>query len=133
VIADRFFLSTYAYQVAGRGLPEADVLRANALATGGLVPDLTLLLDMPAGAGLERAARRSEQDRIERSGAVFYDRVRSAFMDFASAAWQQRHPEAGPIVLIDANGDEMSVSARIATEVKRRWPQTAHRLAGSNP
>jgi dTMP kinase len=133
VIADRFFLSTYAYQVAGRGLPEADVLRANALATGGLVPDLTLLLDMPAGAGLERAARRSEHDRIERSGAVFYDRVRSAFMDFASAAWQQSHPEAGPIVLIDANGEEMTVAARIATEVKRRWPQTAHSLAGSNP
>jgi dTMP kinase len=133
VLADRFFLSTYAYQVAGRGLPEEDVRRANALATGGLVPDLTLLLDLPAGAGLERAARRSEHDRIERSGAVFYDRVRSAFMDFATPAWQQRHPEAGPIVLVDAGGDEAAVAGRIASEVSRRWPQTARALAGSNP
>ena len=51
VLLDRFFLSTYAYQVAGRGLPEDEVRRANALATDGLVPDLTLLLDLPPGAG----------------------------------------------------------------------------------
>jgi dTMP kinase len=133
VLADRFFLSTYAYQVTGRGLPEEDVRRANALATGGLVPDLTLLLDLPSVAGLERAARRSEHDRIERSGAAFYDRVRSAFVEFASAGWQQRHPEAGPIVLVDAGGDEASVAGRIAAEIARRWPQTAPTLAGSNP
>ncbi|MGI8844185.1 MAG: dTMP kinase, partial [Gemmatimonadaceae bacterium] len=47
VIADRFFLSTYAYQCGGRELPERTVREANALATGGLVPDLTLLLRMP--------------------------------------------------------------------------------------
>lgn len=132
VLADRFFLSTYAYQIAGRGLPEEDVRRANALATGGLVPDLTLLLDLPSRAGLERAARRSEHDRIERSGAVFYDRVRSAFVEFASPAWQQNHPEAGSIVLVDASGDEATVAERIGAEVTRRWPQTARTLAGSN-
>ena len=132
VLADRFFLSTYGYQVAGRGLPEEEVRRANGLATGGLIPDLTLLLDLPPGAALERAARRSAHDRIERSGAEFYDRVRAAFVQFASPDWQQRHPEAGPIVLIDAGGDEASVAARIAAEVGRRWPQTAATLAGSN-
>lgn len=132
VLADRFFLSTYAYQVAGRGLPEENVRRANALATGDLVPDLTILLDLPSGAGLERAARRGAHDRIERSGADFYDRVRGAFVEFASPAWQQRHPEAGPVVLVDASGDEATVAGRIAGEVARRWPQTAATLAGSN-
>jgi dTMP kinase len=132
VLADRFFLSTYAYQIAGRGLPEENVRRANALATGGLVPDLTVLLDLPSGAGLERAAQRSAHDRIERSGADFYDRVRGAFVEFATPAWQQRHPEAGPVVLVDASGDEATVAGRIASEVAKRWPQTAATLAGSN-
>ena len=132
VLLDRFFLSTYAYQIAGRGLPEDEVRSANALATGGLVPDLTVLLDMPAGAALARAARRSAHDRIEQSGAAFYDRVRDAFVAFASTEWQQQHPEAGPIVLIDASGDEAAVGDRIAKEVARRWPQTAASLAGSN-
>lgn len=133
VIADRFFLSTYAYQVGGRGLDEQDVRRANALATGGLVPGLTLLLDLPSGAGLERAARRGAHDRIERSGSAFHARVRSAFVGFASQDWQERHPEAGPVVLIDASGDESAVSARIVAAVARRWPETAGAMAGSNP
>ncbi len=132
VLLDRFFLSTYAYQIAGRGLPEDEVRRANALATGGLIPDLTLLLDLSAGTALARAAQRSAQDRIERSGAEFYDRVRAAFVEFASPAWQQSHPEAGPIVLVDANGDEPTVAQRIEQAVNVRWPQTASSLAGSN-
>ena len=132
VVADRFFLSTYAYQVAGRGLPEEQVRLANALATGVLPPDLTLILDLPPGAGLERAAQRSAHDRIERSGEAFYERVRAAFVDFASPEWQQRHPEAGPIVLVDASGDEAAVALRVGHEVARRWPQTAAALAGSN-
>jgi len=132
VVADRFFLSTYAYQVAGRGLPDEQVRLANALATGVLPPDLTLILDLPSDTGLERAGRRSEHDRIERSGAAFYERVRAAFVDFASPEWQQRHPEAGPIVLVDAGGDEATVALRVAHEVARRWPQTAATLAGSN-
>lgn len=133
VLVDRFFLSTYAYQVAGRGLPEDDVRRANAMATGGLVPDLTLLLDLPAGAALARAARRSAHDRIERSGVDFYDRVRAAFVAFASMEWQRSHPEAGPIVLVDGSGDEATVAGRIEQAVSARWPQTARSLARSNP
>jgi dTMP kinase len=132
VLLDRFFLSTYAYQIAGRGLPEEMVRSANALATGGLVPDLTLLLDLPAETALARAARRSAHDRIEQSGAAFYGRVRDAFVRFASPPWQESHAEAGPIVLIDASGDEDVVAGRVRAEVERRWPQTAASLAGSN-
>jgi dTMP kinase len=132
VLVDRFFLSTYAYQVAGRGLPEDEVRRANALATGGLVPDLTLLLDLPPDTALSRAAKRSAHDRIERSGDEFYGRVRAAFVTFATAEWQRGHPEAGPIVLVDASGDEATVADRIASAMKNRWPQTDATLAGSN-
>lgn len=131
VVADRFFLSTYAYQVGGRGLPEEDVRRANALATGGLVPDLTILLDLPAGAGLKRAAARGEHDRMESAGAEFLDRVRTAFLDFSRPEWQRAHPEAGPIVLVDALGDETVVAERVATAVSGRWPETLAVGAGS--
>ena len=51
VTLDRFFLSTYAYQAHGRGLPEGELRAANALATGGLEPDLTVLLQLPAAEG----------------------------------------------------------------------------------
>lgn len=132
VVADRFFLSTYAYQVGGRGLPEEDIRRANALATGGLVPDLTLLLDLPAGDGLQRAAGRGEHDRIEQAGADFLERVRASFLEFSHPAWQRLHPEAGPIVVIDATGDEQAVAARITEAVDRVWPQTTATAAGSN-
>src|SRR5205085_3899453 len=69
VLVDRFFLSTYAYQIVGRRLPEDEIRAANRLATAGLIPDLTLLLDVPVGEGLGRAdargARRSEEHTSE--------------------------------------------------------------------
>src|SRR2546423_11246105 len=58
VLVDRFFLSTYAYQIFGRGLPKGEIRAANRLATAGLVPELTLLLDASASEGLRRAAAR---------------------------------------------------------------------------
>ncbi|MEK7402557.1 MAG: dTMP kinase, partial [Gemmatimonadota bacterium] len=74
VLLDRFFLSTYAYQVAGRGLKADDVVAANYLATSGLRPDLTLLLVLPTDVGLARAKSRSGHDRIERADAAFHAR-----------------------------------------------------------
>ena len=80
VVSDRFDLSTEAYQVAGRGLPRRPVLAANALATGGLKPDLTLVLDVPAEVGLARlASARREQDRIEQAAGGLHGRVAAAF------------------------------------------------------
>jgi dTMP kinase len=80
VLADRFDLSTRAYQVAGRGLPADDVDAALRLATGGLVPDLTLVLDIPVETGRERQRRaRKVQDRFEREDDAFHERVRDAY------------------------------------------------------
>src|SRR2546427_1223957 len=79
VVADRFDLSTIAYQVAGGGLPSAEVAQAIRLATGGLVPHVTLVLDVPAGLGRERQrTARKVQDRIERPDDAFYARAREA-------------------------------------------------------
>ena len=124
VIADRFFLSTYAYQCGGRGLPENLVREANRLATGDLVPDLTLLLDLPVEAGLARVAQRGEQDRIEQSGSGFHDRVAAAFASFEDTKWQKAHPECGPVTLIDASGDSAAVHARVTEVLRSRWPET---------
>lgn len=123
VILDRFFLSTYAYQVAGRGLPLEDVVAANRLATESLRPDLTILLTLPAGEGLARASRRGGHDRIEQADAGFHERVGAAFAEFATAEWQRAHPEAGPIVSVDARGSVADVFARVRKACEQRWPE----------
>ena len=121
VLLDRFFLSTYAYQIAGRGLAESDVRSANIMATNGLVPDLTLLLTLPADVGLARAGRRSGPDRIEGSGPEFHARVEEAFAEFATREWQNTHEECGPIVGVDASGAQDAVEARVLDAVASRF------------
>jgi dTMP kinase len=80
VIADRFELSTRCYQVAGRGLPEAAVVGAIQLATGGLTPDLYIILDLPVEDGRRRQkAQGKSPDRLERAETAFHDRVAAAF------------------------------------------------------
>ncbi|HXQ77778.1 MAG TPA: dTMP kinase [Gemmatimonadaceae bacterium] len=123
VLVDRFFLSTYAYQVFGRGLPEEEVRAANRLATSGLVPDLTLLLDVPAAEGLSRADSRGARDRMENAADEFHHRVADAFRRFSDAKWQHSHPECGPIKLIDGTGDERSVHQRIVSALTAAFPQ----------
>jgi len=123
VILDRFLLSTYAYQIHGRGLPEADVRAANRLATGGLAPDLTILLQLPAEKGLARAGSRSGADRIERADRAFHERVASAFARFATADWQREHPECGRIVAVAAEGSEEEVGARVLSAIEQHCPE----------
>jgi len=125
VLLDRFFLSTYAYQVAGHGLPEDEVRAANRFATGGLTPDLTLLLTFPVTEGLARAARRAAaHDRIEAMGEPFHRRVAAAIGTFADPSWQADHPECGPIIAIDAEGREDEVNERVQAALAARWPGT---------
>lgn len=101
VVADRFDLSTHAYQVAGRGLDAAAVKNANALATGGLVPDITLVLDLDVEAGVarQRSAGKSP-DRMELEAVSFHQRVNAAY-----------RAATGPgIVHLDASGTPESVA-----------------------
>jgi dTMP kinase len=124
VLLDRFFLATYAYQGAGRGIPPEVLADVNHLATGELVPDLTLLLTLPVTEGLARAARRSAHDRIERADLAFHERVAGAFTTFADPTWQAGHPECGPIVLVDASGTEREVFERLLATLRGRWPES---------
>lgn len=122
VLLDRFFLSTYAYQGHGRGIPEEEIRVANSMATGGLVPDVTLLLTLPVEAGLARAMDRGGHDRMERAEIAFHERVTRAFDAFATPAWQAAHAECGPIVPVDGRGPETDVFARVVETLRGRWP-----------
>ena len=123
VLLDRFFLSTYAYQVAGHHLDEPAIRAANSFATDGLVPDLTILLRYPVHQGLARAAVRAvTHDRMEAMGESFHERVAAALATFAEPAWQAAHPECGVIVSVDATGSEEDVAQRVLGVVGERWP-----------
>ena len=135
VLADRFFLSTYAYQVGGRGLGESDVRAANAVATGGLSPALTVLLSLPVAESLRRMRERvgGGPDRIERADAAFHRRVAESFDAFATPEWQVAHPEAGPIVQVDASGSEDAVEERVSAAVRKVVRETIMFRSASNP
>jgi len=93
VLADRFDLSTYAYQVVGRQLPAEAVASANKLATGGLAPDLTLVLDVAPGTGRGRQqAAGKVTDRLDDEDPAFHARVAEAYL--AVRARGVRHLDA---------------------------------------
>lgn len=86
VLCDRFTDATYAYQGGGRGLPAATIEQLAAIAHPGLVPDCTLLLDLPPEQGLARAAQRADGgDRFEDERLAFFERVRARYLDLAAA------------------------------------------------
>jgi len=121
VLADRFDLSTRAYQIGGRGLAEAAVTQANALATGGLEPDLVVVLDLPpeVGQGRQRAAGKV-RDRMELEDADFHRRVGEAF----------RAARGGTIVHLRADRSPEAVHADVWDALARRFPQTFSPSAG---
>lgn len=89
VLCDRFFDSTTAYQAGGRQIETGLVEEINRLATGGLQPDLTFLLDLPVELGLQRARRRAaeqkdSEDRFEREEVEFHERVRAKYLEIAA-------------------------------------------------
>lgn len=99
-MADRFDLSTVAYQVAGGGMARGGVRVANGLATRGLRPDLTLVLDVPLGVGRLRQRRSGKrQDRFERRGDAYHARVLRAY----------RNARGPGVVHIDASQSQQAV------------------------
>jgi dTMP kinase len=83
VLCDRFAASSVAYQGYGRGIDRGMVERANAIATDGLTPDLTLLLDVPVEVGLGRRASDGDGNHFDRETVAFHARIRAAFLDLA--------------------------------------------------
>ncbi len=109
VVADRFSLSSLAYQGYGRGLPLELVETLNGIATDNLVPDLTLLLDIPPEEGLRRKGR-SHHDRMESAELQFYRRVRQGYLSALPA------PPQGQV--IDGHQSPQEVLHRIRTVVE---------------
>lgn len=119
VICTRFADSTLAYQGDGAGVPLADLRTLEFIATGGLRPDLTILLDLPAEVGLARKAPH-DQTRFELAFDLdFHRRVRDGFLALASA-------EPDRFAVIDAAGSPDSVWAavRLAADRLRGVPAT---------
>lgn len=85
VICDRFTDSTLAYQGHGRGLELSIIESVNEIATAGLRPDLTILLDLEAEAGLTRVRSTRKTEPFEREGIAFHQRVREGYLKMAAA------------------------------------------------
>ncbi|PZO88240.1 MAG: dTMP kinase [Sphingomonas sanxanigenens] len=107
VICDRFIDSSRAYQGAG-GIDDADILALHRIGSGGLLPDRTLLLALPAGEAAARAERRDAgaADRIGGRDAAYHASVAALLERFADA-------EPTRFRVIDANGGEEEVTARL--------------------
>jgi dTMP kinase len=107
VLCDRYADSTLVYQGIVRGLDEAFVRAANVFATNGLVPDLTLLLDVPPEVGLGRL---TERNRLDREPLAFHKQVREGFLRLA-----RNEPNRWKI--IDATQGSDAVLACVLTEI----------------
>jgi len=118
VLCDRFADSSVAYQGFGHGLGAEFIRNLWQIAIDGFKPDLTLIFDLPVEVGLERAGARftnvsAAEDRFERMGTEFHQRLRNGFIEIA-----RKNPERCEIV--DANGDIDLVCERMISVVSTR-------------
>jgi dTMP kinase len=112
VVVDRFSGSTLAYQGYGRGLPLSEIRRACDLATGGLWPDLTVLLHVPVEVGAaRRVAAGSLPDRFESQGSEFHVRVTEGFLALAAE-------DPGSWIVLDGTGDVDDVARHVLDAVR---------------
>jgi dTMP kinase len=113
VITDRYVDSSLAYQGAGRNLPVEEIARFNWWATGGRVPDLTILLDMDPIAGLQRRTRSA--DRLEAEPAEFHQRVRAGFLALA-------HADPSRYLVLDADRPQEEITRAIQDRIRGMLP-----------
>ncbi len=113
VVCDRFYDSTLAYQGYGHGLDLPALRAITEFATGGLRPDLTLLLDLPAEAGLQRRKSGGQWNRLDAYDLAFHQRVRQGYFELAAA-------EPGRWVKVDATQPFDAVQAELRTIVDQR-------------
>ena len=123
VVTDRYVDSSLAYQGAGRRLKVSEVANLNKWATGGLMPDLTILLDLSPAAGLGRRARSA--DRLEAEPAEFHQRVRAGFLALASA-------EPDRYVVLDATRPAAELSREIQGLIRPLLPDPVPRATEDN-
>jgi len=122
VITDRYMDSSVAYQGAGRDLLGSDIARLSRWATEGLLPDLTVVLDLPAAEGLRRV---ETPDRLESEPLDFHERVRERFLDIARRGGSR-------YLVVDATGSPAEVSAAIKERLRPILPPSAAQLAAES-
>ena len=111
VVSDRYADATVAYQGAGRGFPDEIISDVVALATGGLMPDLTFIFDLTVDESQRRASRRTrkgnkQHDRLDAEDAAFHARVRDAYLRIAAA-------DPTRVRVIDASGSVQETHAQV--------------------
>ena len=116
VVCDRFYDSTLAYQGFGHGLDLTALRAITDFATGGLRPDLTFLIDLPAEDGLRRRRRGGQWNRLDAYDLGFHQRVRQGYFDLAAA-------EPGRWVTVDATRPVETVQSEIRRVVEARLEQ----------
>lgn len=115
VISDRYIHSTLAYQGHGRGIDFEMLKSINQIATGGLIPELVIVMDLEATKGLARAKQRGEDSwtSFEREEIAFHEKIRNAFLHFA-----KEQPEM--FAVIDANKSPEEILEIAFAEIKTR-------------
>jgi dTMP kinase len=116
VVCDRFLDSTRAYQGATAGVPRPLIAALERLTLGGLLPDITFILDIPAEHGLARAAERAggaAPDRFEGQELMLHERVRRAFLNIAEE-------EPDRCIVVDASQPEAMVAEDVWEAVLER-------------
>ncbi len=118
VLLDRYYLSTLAYQGLARRLGRRKVEMVNELATGGLEPDLWLILDVPVEEAMERGRLgRKTPDRIESESLCFLREVREGYLKLGKELARAR--------ILDARGSREEVARLIVDAVRGRFPELA--------
>jgi len=110
VICDRFSDSTLAYQGYGRGLEIDQVKKINDIATDGLIPNLTILLDVPPEIGLQRT--RGKNHRMENEGLLFHEKVRQGYHQLSA-----QEPER--FLILDGTKDKKYIQSKIWERVSK--------------
>ncbi len=118
VVSDRFFDATLAYQGYGHRLDLSALRSITAFATGGLVPDLTFLLDLPAEEGLMRRKKHGEWNRLDAYNLEFHQRVRQGYLQLAAA-------DPGRWVVLDARKSAETLQSEVRQLVEARLPKPA--------
>lgn len=126
VVSDRYLLANIVYQGSAGGLLEEEIALVGMVATAGLMPDLTIVLDITPEAARARVG--PARDRIEERPTFYHERVRAGYLGVAQAPQAANGSQAdestcypAPIVVVDASLDSETVFARIQAEVTRRF------------
>ena len=116
VVCDRFLHSTRAYQGYGQGQDLKIIDALHEIALWGLHPDLTIILDLDAEIGLQRAFGRGDENgtRYESMGAEFHQRIRSGFLEMAEQSSES-------FLVIDASEDIETIALRVKEAVRHRF------------